>query len=333
MSTRNGEAARMFGVSPVTDPRLGLRVVDRYQLTAVIGRGSMGVVYEAEDRLLGREVALKVLHTNGRLDAELRQKFELSAEAVIGLEHQHVVRYLDVGQLEDGTPFLVMERLHGETLAEYLDRQRDMPQELAVRLFRQIAEGLEAAHAGGIIHLDIKPDNLYLVGPPGEPELAKLLDFGLARTAAEASISESGSDLVMGTREYMAPEQVLGEETDARTDVYGLGMTLFRALSGELPFEAPRHSGVLAHQVHSLPPPVSWLVDDAWHGLDEVVETATRKAPDNRYSSMAELSAALQRVAYGLPVERRPLRVEPDRYEPTSELGERASRLFASLLG
>jgi serine/threonine-protein kinase len=175
-----------------------------------------------------------------------------------------------------------------------LKRAGSIDPELGLRLCRETAHALEAVHEAGIVHRDIKPDNLFLVGPIGEPEHVKVLDFGMARMPDEIHDLEATS--ILGTAQYMAPEQILVEPVDARTDVYSLGVVLFRLVTGHLPFDAQNPGDLLRHQIFSPIPPPSWLCDDLPPGLEEVIIRATRKSPQNRYRSMREFGSALDAV-------------------------------------
>ena len=181
----------------------------------------------------------------------------------------------------NGRPYLVTEALRGESLHDYLKREHAMPTDVALAMIRHAARGLIAAHLGGIIHRDVKPGNLFLLGPLGNPYGLKLIDFGLAKGAASRRIS--AHDLVLGTMEYMAPELIVSDPTDARTDVYGLGVVMFRVLTGDLPFDAETDFEMLAHQMFSPAPPASWLNEQIDPRIELVMMRAMRKRPENRY--------------------------------------------------
>jgi serine/threonine protein kinase len=182
----------------------------------------------------------------------------------------------------------------------------------------QIADGLAAAHAAGVVHRDVKPDNVFLVGPRGAHHTAKLLDFGLAEIELGAATTTGG--VAKGTTSTMAPEQVLDDGVDGRTDVYGLGVVLFKAVTGQLPFEGPDDVVVFAHQVLSPAPPASWIADGLLPGLDQVIAATLCKHPDNRYATMDELRADLSRLVRVPQGEVSPpaVVVDPDAYAPNT---------------
>ena len=240
---------------------------------------------------------------------------------------------IDAGQTDEGAPFLVMEALLGESLGEYLRRQGSIPLDTALILLKQAAAGLAAAHRAGVIHRDVKPDNFLLLGPRGEPYGLKVIDFGLAKLWNGPK--SSGAHNILGTAEYMAPEQILVEAVDPRSDVYSLGVVMFRAFTGHLPFESVGQADLLRHQLFSPVPPPSWLNDALDPLVDHVVRTATRKHRENRYPTMAALIADLD-VLLGLDPREltpRPLVVTPDAYLPSSERGREALRLLAEKFG
>jgi serine/threonine-protein kinase len=216
-------------------------------------------------------------------------------------------------------------------LGAYLRREEMMPIETALALLGRIASALVAAHEAGVVHRDLKPDNIFLIGAP--PTDVKLLDFGLAKVGHHSLVSRSG--VAVGTMAYMAPEQVLAEPVDGRTDVYGLGVVLFRTLTGHLPFEGSEEIDVLAHQLLSPAPPPSWLREALTPEVDAVIGAALRKHPANRYASMAAMLADLERLAglRGGDVEIPRIAREPDRYDPTTEDARSAASIFYARAG
>jgi serine/threonine-protein kinase len=225
-------------------------------------------------------------------------------------------------------PYLVMEILLGETLGEFLRREGSMPGDLALTFARQVAAGLAAAHRAGVIHRDIKPDNLFLLGERGEPYGIKVLDFGLAKRTHGSHFSAGG--MVLGTIEYMSPEQLLTDPVDARTDVYGLGVVMFRMFTGQLPFDVKADLGMLAHQLLSPAPPPSWLNEAMDPRIELVMLTAMRKHPENRYPTMDDLLADME-IILGLRPEQpvaRPLQRDPDRYEPQTPRAREAAAVL-----
>lgn len=311
-----------------------------------LGQGGTADVFLARDDQSGELVVIKRLNEKSAAIPELRHRFLLEAEALSHVQHPAVVRVLGIEEPPNEPPWLTLEALRGESLGDYLKREGTMDAELGLRFVREVAQALHAVHEVGIVHRDIKPDNLFLVGPLGDPSHVKVLDFGMARLPHEEHDEESTS--ILGTAQYMAPEQILVEPVDARTDVYALGVVLFRLVTGHLPFDAKSSGDLLRHQLFSSVPPPSWLVDHLLPGLEEVILRATRKAPAQRYASMREFGSALDSVV-GLVSRPHPDQSElqatrdfhasepetppPDVYEPLSERGRKAARLLAIEFG
>lgn len=300
----------------------------RYSIEGRIGQGGMARVYGARDVETERRVAVKILepehfHRPGGVELFLRE-----AAAAQRVRHPNIVETIAVGTRPDGRPYIVMELLEGETLGEYLEREGNMPLDRALFLLTEVAAGLAAANAAGVVHRDVTPHNLFLVGPVGSPFGAKLLDFGLAET--ESHIDESTAGHAVGTMQYMAPEQVLDDGVTTATDVYGFGVVLFRALTGALPFDGYDEVLVLAHQVWSKPPPPSWLVESLPPGLDSIVCAALRKRPENRYESLDDLRRDLLRVcdAPHVNIETLPMRYDHDAYVSRSKEAARAAEFL-----
>jgi serine/threonine protein kinase len=243
------------------------------------------------------------------------------------------VAVVDAGQTDEGAPFLVMEALLGESLGEYLRREGTIPFDTALILLKQAAAGLAAAHLAGVVHRDVKPDNFLLLGTRGEPYGLKVIDFGLAKLW-HGSSGTSGAH-ILGTAEYMAPEQILVESVDPRSDVYSLGVVMFRAFTGHLPFESVDQADLLRHQLFSSVPPPSWLNDALDARVDRVVQTATRKHRENRYPTMDAIISDLDAL---LGLHSRALTaptpsMAPDAYVPTSDRGREAAGLLATKFG
>ena len=295
--------------------------------------GATSRVYLAEDLSTNQPVALKILSPETALSPEFRVRMAREAQAMQAISHANVATVIEAGETEEGVPFLAMEALLGESLGEYLRREESIPFDTALILLRQAAGGLAAAHRAGVVHRDVKPDNFLLLGPPGEPYGLKVIDFGLAKLWDESELTSEHT--VVGTAEYMSPEQILTEDVDARSDIYSLGVVMFRVFSGHLPFESVGQADLLRHQLFSSVPPPSWLNDLLDPRVDQVVQVATRKHRENRYASMDDLISDLE-VLLGLdarPIVPRPLLVDPDAYAPTTETGREASVLLAAKFG
>ncbi len=296
----------------------------RYRVRGFIGKGAMARVYLAEDEHTQRPVAVKVLDGPGASAPQARERFLLEARTASLIEHPNVVRVLDTGQREDGAPFLVMEFLFGESVGTLLHRQGPIAANIALPALQQATAALWSAHQQGIIHRDVKPDNLYLVGEPGDPYDLKVLDFGLSRLPT-SDLTAAGT--VLGTPGYMAPEQVLGETVDQRTDVYGLGMVMYRMFTGRHPFSAADEVAILAHHVLTPAPPPSHYVPELDPRIEQIILTAIQKRPDNRYADMAIFYDDLGRVL----TDRQSLWAslkQADSYQPTSSV----AKLVASSL-
>jgi hypothetical protein len=300
-----GQCGRALATADATelqeaaDPWMG-RVIDgRYRVQARLGTGGMGVVYRVEHLHLGKTAAMKVLAPETAAKTEMVRRFRLEAQAVSKLNHPNIVQTFDFGQT-DGALYLVMEYIKGDDLASLLRRDGPWPFARAARFFAQVCSGLTEAHEAGIVHRDLKPENLMVVRRRDGVEHAKVLDFGLAklreRGATERAISSGGQ--VIGTPYYMAPEQVRGEDLDSRADIYSLGATLYRVLTGEPPFDAPSPMSVLSKHLTDdvVPPrdraPTRALPPDA----DRIVLRAMAKSAEDRYASAAEVQQDLERA-------------------------------------
>ena len=313
--------------------RSGAVLAGRYQVRGFLERGAHARIYLAEDLTTGSPVALKILAPETALSPEFRIRLLREGQAMKAISHPNVATVIETGETEEGVPFLAMEALLGESLGEYV-RREPIPIDTALILLRQAACGLAAAHRAGIVHRDVKPDNFLLLGPPGEPYGLKVIDFGLAKLW---DVDEAGGDAhnVMGTAEYMSPEQILVEPVDARSDIYSLGVVMFRVFSGHLPFESVGQADLLRHQLFSTVPPPSWLNEQLDPRVDRVVQMATQKDRERRYGAMEELIADLEVLIgmEGRELKARSLSNAPDAYLPSTELGREAATLLAAKFG
>jgi len=286
----------MDTVSPVAaGPQPGTRIGE-YEIERELGRGGMGAVFAAHHPVIGKRVAIKVLDAIFSRDQALVRRFLDEARAVNKIGHPNIIDVFSFGQLPDGRQYFVMELLEGETMAEWLLRGRPDPHE-ARRLLLQVCEALEAAHRAGIIHRDLKPENLWIARPKhGEPFM-KVLDFGIAKLVAEQdTINVTKTGTVMGTPQFMSPEQCTGRGVDHRTDIYALGVILFRIYCGKLPFEGESVAEVMTAQLTQPPPKPSELVQLS-PPLENLILSCLDKNPANRPVSAAELGMRLREVA------------------------------------
>jgi eukaryotic-like serine/threonine-protein kinase len=306
---------------------------DRYKVHGYLTRGATARVYLAEDLIESIPVAIKMLAPESIKSHELSLRMLREAEALRGIDHPNVVRVLDTGETLGGVPYLVLEALPGETLGDFLRRQGTPPFEVSLDLVRQAAQGLCAAHRAGIVHRDVKPDNFVLLGPTGEPYGLKLIDFGMAKV--DGSGAPSSTHTILGTVEYMAPEQILAEPVDARTDVYAMGVVMFRLFTGHLPFETSAPADLLRHQLFSSMPPPSWLDEELDSRIEAMILAAARKHPDNRYASMQHLLDDLDALIGVSTGEMAPpeARIVPDVYAPSTERGSEALAVLAEKFG
>ncbi len=262
----------------------------------------MGAVYLAEDSETGRRVALKLLTAELTEDERFRQRFMREAEIAASLDHPHIVPTLTFGE-ENGRLYLAMTYVEGSDLRQLLRREGRLEATRTVRLIAQVADALDAAHAAGLIHRDVKPGNILVTGAPGE-EHAFVCDFGLARHVSSVR-SLTGDRGFVGTIDYVPPEQIAGGQIDRRADVYSLGCVLYECLTGERPFERESELALIYAHLNDTAPPITELSPELPEALDGVVATALAKAPDVRYASCGELVAAARAALAGKPYGRR----------------------------
>jgi len=322
----DGPAVRVSDVQPTRE--LGKLVAGRYAIKGLVGEGGMARVYLAEDAETGAAVAVKILKPEHARNRLARERFLRVVDVVGHIDHPNVVRMLEAGVGADRSPFLVLEFLSGETVAAVLDRVPFLRADFALPIARSVASALVAAHAAGVVHRDVKPDNVFLVAGGGP----RVVDFGVAKLREGVT---TATGMALGTVPYMAPEQALADPVDGRTDVYGLGVTLFHMLTGRLPFDAGDDARTTAALLYAPPPAPTADCPDLDPRLDRVVLAALRKRPDNRYASMAALLADLERVLGEREgeIEAPTLRVNPDVYEPMNPMSRTAARFFRDLAG
>src|SRR5215470_6961508 len=274
--------------------------VAHYTIISKIGAGGMGEVYRARDTRLDREVAIKLLPAEVSSDADRLKRFEQEARATSALNHPNILTVYDIGK-HDGSPYLVAELLEGEELRDRLD-QGPIPLRKAIDYAQQIVSGLSAAHEKGIVHRDLKPENLYVCND----ERVKILDFGLAKQSASADGSHSedatrkvltNPGVVMGTVGYMSPEQVRGEKTDHRSDIFSFGAILHEMITGRRAFKRETIAETMAAIIKEEPEELTISKPDINPALERIVRRCLEKKPDRRFQSTADLGFALESLS------------------------------------
>src|SRR5215216_5480129 len=279
----------------VSDTLIGTVFDGRYRIIRKLGAGGMADVYLAEDQELGRRVAIKILNDRHAADDSFIERFRREAKNAAGLSHPNIVSIYDRGEAE-GTYYIAMEFLDGRSLKELIVGRGPAPIKVAIDYAREILAALAAAHKQGIVHRDIKPHNV-LIGAEGR---LKVTDFGIARSGA-SQMTEVGS--IIGTAQYLSPEQARGAPVDQTSDLYSTGIVLFELLTGQVPFTGDSPVEIAMKHLAEIPPAPSELRADVPNDLDLVVVRALAKEPTDRYQSAAAMDADLQRVLEGLPVD------------------------------
>src|SRR5215210_4900454 len=276
-----------------------------FRVRSLVGEGAMGTVYLAENTEHGGLVAIKVLVPQLADDDRFRQRFLRESQLAASLDHAHIVPIVAAGE-EDGVLYLVMQHIEGPDLRDLLRREGRLEPERAIDLVAQVAEALDAAHAAGLVHRDVKPGNV-LVAARSKREHAYVCDFGLARHISTASSLTTDRGMI-GTIDYIPPEQVEGGSIDGRADVYSLGCVLFECLAGSRPFDRESELSVVFAHLNEPPPRLSDLRPDLSGAFDAVFASALAKSPDDRYATCGELVQAARAALLGKPFRRRKLR-------------------------
>ncbi|MGD8276370.1 MAG: serine/threonine-protein kinase [Gemmatimonadota bacterium] len=283
---------------------VGTVLAGRYRIVRRLGEGAMGAVYVGEHLRIGRLDAIKVLRGGLASDADSISRFNRGARNLSAIRHPNVCTLYDYGETEDGSPFLALELIDGESLKEIIDREGALPVPRALAIARQIAAALEAAHHAGIVHRDLKPGNVMIERGRDGSDIVKVVDFDIAKgPAASAGDEVTELGFVVGTPEYMSPEQLMGERLDGRSDLYSLGLVLFRMLSGALPFRGGTTQEIMLQRLTAEPLPLGQIRAElaGTPGLQPVLDRSLAREKDNRYADAADFGADLDRLRAGQP--------------------------------
>ncbi|HEX2685678.1 MAG TPA: protein kinase [Kofleriaceae bacterium] len=273
------------------DPFVGKVIDDRYEIQSRIGEGGMGVVYKARQTSIDRVIAIKMLNPQMASDPTWVQRFNNEARACSHLQHPNTIRMFDFGKTNDGRLFMAMEFLDGMSLREAVSKGPLAPQRV-MKILIQCCASLAEAHSIGIIHRDIKPDNVFLLNMAGSPDFVKLLDFSVAKLL-EGDRMKTQAGVVFGTPQYMSPEQGRGMPLDARSDLYALGILAFEMLTGNVPFNDENPMTVIQMHLHAAIPPLPQSIP---YSVQQIVRRALEKDPNRRYQSSGEMMQHCQQV-------------------------------------
>lgn len=320
-STPGSEDPTQIQLAPLQE-LAGITLCNRYSLVKLIGAGGMAQVWEATDNVLGRRVAVKVLHPHLAGDEVFVARFRAEAVAAARLSHQNIVGVYDT--CSDGVhEAIVMELLEASTLRNYLDEHHVVDADTTVRIALRLLDALEAAHRSGLVHRDVKPSNILLC----DDGRVKIADFGIAKTDDQTELTQEGA--LVGTAAYLAPEQLLGEAVDGRTDLYSLGVVLYECLTGTVPFRGESGAAVALARLHSEPLDPRRVRADVPPAIASAVMRALARNPDDRFDSAADLRAAL--LDTGVTPPRQPAAPRPSA-EPAAVVEESFSKSERSWL-
>ncbi|MFH1434077.1 MAG: serine/threonine-protein kinase [Pseudomonadota bacterium] len=272
----------------------------KYSIESLLGEGGMGAVFVARHTVIGRRVAIKVLHPHFAGDHEVVARFVREAKATVIIAHENIIEVTDVGRTDEGYPYLVMQLLEGETLAQRLDKEGKLSCDEARSICVQILSALGVAHAKGIVHRDLKPENIFLTTISGKRDFVKILDFGISKfiesvQGVQAGMTRTGS--ILGTPHYMAPEQARGEKVDHRIDIYAVGVMLYQMTTGRLPYDAPNTNALLLKIMIAEAVPPRKICPEIPRDMDAVILKSTARSPDERFFSAPEFLAHLERCS------------------------------------
>ena len=273
----------------------GSILAGRYKVLSEIGRGKLGIVYKVHHAVLDRTVAVKVLFAEVKATDTAFLRFQREAETASSLNHPCVVKIFDFGIAEGRFPFLVMDYVEGKILGNLLREQIRLPREKALPIFIQICDGMAHAHENGIIHRDLKPDNIFLVQKGVQHEFVQIVDFGIAKKLNDKKRKLTGEGQVLGTPAFMSPEQIMGKDLDARSDIYSLGCLMYNVLTGKLPFAGASATEVMALHLEREPMSFSEACPGLRLpvGLQYVLRKSLKKEVKERHASMLELKEEL----------------------------------------
>ena len=275
------------------DPLIGRVIQDRYRIRRMIGRGGMGIVYEAQHLLIGRTVALKTMAAHTAVSTSAIERFRREAQAAAAVGNSHVVDVLDMGQLDGGSLYIVLEHLDGSALGFSVASSGPFTAARARNVLVQLCDALSAVHAAGIVHRDLKPDNVFLILRDGQRDFVKVLDFGVCKFVQTPGVALTNSKDMVGTPQFMAPEQVDGRPSDHRSDIHALGAILFFVLTGRPPYSATTLPRLFQSICKDAPPSVRALRPELPEALDAVLRQALEKDPHCRFQSCEALKTAL----------------------------------------
>ncbi|MEM9070660.1 MAG: protein kinase [Myxococcota bacterium] len=305
--TRYGHAATFcqkdgaqLSAEAAPDPYVGRVILGQFRVEEAIGAGGMGTVYRAHQTTLGRDVAVKILHPELAANPDAVRRFHREARVATKLEHPNLVRVLLFGEMPDhGGLYLVMEYLEGKSLTQVLREDGALQLPRALHVATQICDAVGVAHAQGVVHRDVKPENIMLVRRHGDPDFVKVLDFGIARLLWDEQTALTQSGVIFGTARYISPEGASGEHTDARSDVYSISVLIYQLLAGATPFDATTPVAMLMKHINDHPTPLRSTKEGRHvpEAVADVVMRGLQKSPARRYADASELAAALREAA------------------------------------
>jgi len=293
-------------LTAIRDPLIGATLAGRYVVEDLLGEGGMATVYRARYKLVDRPCAIKVLNSALSSDAKLRERFRREAKSTKALGHPNVIEIFDQGETDEGIPYIVMELLEGLTLSMLIDEGPMAPQR-ALPIMLQIARGIARAHDLGVVHRDLKPDNVFLCRRADGSDLVKILDFGIARSRSDTRLTHAGE--LFGTPQYMAPERILSGDAGPSVDLYAVGVIFFEMATARLPFEAGDPASYLAKHIKEQPPPPRSLNPEVPEGLDALIMQLLEKEPRSRPVDAHRIEKDLSSLARKL---RAPIPPEPE---------------------